>query len=207
MTTNQLISQFHRAALLCDVHIDILSYRKINRTIKLALLFAWRNKTNPITLYWTSVCTVIGLLLEYLGLSACDAVLLDVSPCLPFSRLTQSNLFSCTHHLLNISPELPFKLSTHTHRTTQKPQNARVTRNLGLQPDRVCCCNKGHPNLKRLTVTSLTWMAKNTCLIDYRMASRWTLEQSRSIAQQIQWIICSSLSNQILVTPWFGSFR
>jgi len=40
MTTNQLISQFHRAALLCDVPVDILSYLKINKTIKLAILSA-----------------------------------------------------------------------------------------------------------------------------------------------------------------------
>jgi hypothetical protein len=78
MTTNQLISQCHRAPLLCNVRIDILSYQKIKRTNKLATLFARRNKTNPITLYWSSVCTVIRLLLlEDLCLLARDAVLLD----------------------------------------------------------------------------------------------------------------------------------
>jgi len=103
------------------------------------------------------------------------------------------------------------KLSAH-RRITEKPQIASVTWSLQFQPDRVCCCNKGQPDLRRLTVTSVTWMAKNTRENYYRMASRWTLEQSWPIAKQMQSIIFSNLSNQILVTinllsACFGSFR
>ena len=85
-----LISQCHRAALLNDVRIDILLYRKTNRTIKLTIHFTWRTKTNPITLYWSSVFTVTQVLIR--GFAVCDAVLLD--ECLPkFWGNTVSSFF------------------------------------------------------------------------------------------------------------------
>jgi hypothetical protein len=58
MTTNQLISQFHTAALLCEVAvgfcIDILSYRKINIKINVSIHFA-RSKTIPTQLRYIEV--------------------------------------------------------------------------------------------------------------------------------------------------------
>jgi hypothetical protein len=80
-----------------------------------------------------------------------------------FQGCSSPNYSPWTYHLLNIRPERPFRLSTHTHRTTQKPQTAKVTCSLQFQYVCVCCCNKGQRNLRRLTVTSVTRMAKITC--------------------------------------------
>jgi hypothetical protein len=79
------------------------------------------------------------LLLEDLGLSVCDAVLLD--ECLP--KFWGNPVFSLYKTeavqfiLLDWSPahdraRTTFKLSAHTHRTIQKPQTARVTWSLDI---------------------------------------------------------------------------
>ena len=58
----------------------------------------------------------------------------------------------------NARPTL--KLSAHPQQTTQKPQTSTVTWGLQFHPHRVCCCKKEQPSLRRLTVTSVTGMAK-----------------------------------------------
>jgi hypothetical protein len=90
--------------------------------------------------------------------SRCVCITMCVSRCTVHRTY---NLFSSDWQTIQEKAKTTFKLSAHPQQTIEKPQSARVTWSLQFQPDRVCCCNKKQPNLRRLTVTSVTWMEKN----------------------------------------------